>query len=239
MNIGTIVEGPTDRLMLKAIVRAVCPGEHRFFDLQPAGQSDSFGEMGTGWKGVRRWCQESWIRFSLEGIIQADPSALLDILIIQLDTDIATEADLQDELPEPIVPVYSPCPPIAETAYHIKQIVAAWLQIPLESLPGQVVFAIPSQDMENWLFAALFPNNAFCKAHDYECIKMRNYPGYLLTLKRYDKILERNGAAVKKSTARYRNYAPKIIPVWDVVCHICSQAEAFHQELVGHCQVTA
>jgi hypothetical protein len=233
MNIGTVVEGPTDRLMLKAIVRAICPGEHRFFDLQPAGQSDTFGETGTGWKGVRRWCRESWKRSSLEDIVYADPSAPLDILIIQLDADIALELDLQDEIDEQIVPVYSPCPPIACTAQNIKQIVAVWLQIPLESLPRQVIYAIPSQDMENWLFAALFPDDPLCGKSDFECIKTNRYPGYLLTLKKYNKILERDGSTVKKSVVRYRPYAPMIIPVWDNVRHICSQAEALHQEFTS------
>jgi hypothetical protein len=238
MNIGTIVEGPTDRIMLKAIIMAVCPGEHHFFDLQPAGQSDSFGEMGTGWKGVRRWCQETWIRSRLEDIIYADPSAPLDALIIQLDADVALESDLQEGLGEQIDPVYSPCPPIDETADHLKHIIASWLQIPFDSLPSQLVFAIPFQDMENWLFAALFPTDAHCDASDYECIKTRNYPGYLLTLKKYGKILDRDGTTVKKSVVRYRSYASNVKLSWNEVCLICSQAECFHHDLVNLCQLS-
>lgn len=48
MKIGTIVEGPTDRQLLKAIINKLCPGEHDFRDLQPADMGESFGETGAG-----------------------------------------------------------------------------------------------------------------------------------------------------------------------------------------------
>ncbi len=61
MNIGTVVEGPTDRLVPEAVIASLIPGKHRYFRLQPqTAQSGLFSEKGTGWKGVRCWCQETW-----------------------------------------------------------------------------------------------------------------------------------------------------------------------------------
>ena len=35
MIIGTVVEGPTDRLVLEAVISRLLPGDHRFLPLQP------------------------------------------------------------------------------------------------------------------------------------------------------------------------------------------------------------
>ena len=56
MIIGTVVEGPTDRLVLQAVLSKLIPGQHRYLPLQP---TPTLGEMGSGWKGVRRWCRET------------------------------------------------------------------------------------------------------------------------------------------------------------------------------------
>ena len=43
-------QGPTDRLVLKAVLGKLIPGQHRYLPLQP---TPTFGETGSGWKGVR------------------------------------------------------------------------------------------------------------------------------------------------------------------------------------------
>jgi hypothetical protein len=238
MNIGTVVEGPTDRLVLKAILERLCPGENRFFDLQPAGASEI--EMrGKGWKGVRRWCWETWKRqgASLQRILSEDSGAPLDLLVIQVDADIVSEHDLQEGNEAPIQDLNQPCPPIAGTTLRLKSVLIAWLHVTgANLLPRQVVFAIPSQDMENWTFAALFPQDDLCQRPDYECIHTSsnhpNYPAYRLTLKRYGKLLERDGSEIKKHVSRYRTAAAQVAQEWDGVCRICSQAEAFNQAVL-------
>lgn len=84
MNIGTVVEGPSDRLVLKALLDKLLPGEHRYFALQPP---LTFGETGTGWKGVRRWCQQTWQLedSSLKKILSSGVAVPLDLLVIHLD----------------------------------------------------------------------------------------------------------------------------------------------------------
>lgn len=87
MNIGTVVEGPSDRLVLQALLDHLCPGQHRYFPLQP---TETFGETGTGWKGVRPWCRETWQRpnFSPDKLLSGDTGPPLDLLVIQVDSEL-------------------------------------------------------------------------------------------------------------------------------------------------------
>ena len=90
MNVATVVEGPTDRLVLHAILDKLLPGDptqHRYFPLQP---TPTFGQTGTGWKGVRRWCHQTWQRpgSSLDRLISGSAGPPLDLLVIHLDADV-------------------------------------------------------------------------------------------------------------------------------------------------------
>jgi hypothetical protein len=235
MNIGTVVEGSTDRLVLKAILERLCPGEKRFFDLQPASASE-IEPRGKGWKGVRRWCWETWKRqgASLQMILSEETSDPLDLLVIQVDSDIISEHDLQEGNEAPIPNLNQPCPPIAGTITRLLSVLITWLNVTdVNLLPRQVIFAIPSQDMENWTFAAMFPRDHLCQRPDYECIDTSpnhtNHPAYRLTLKRYGKLLKRDGSKIKKPVTRYRTVVAQVAEEWDSVCRICSQAEAFNQ----------
>jgi hypothetical protein len=229
MNIGTVVEGPTDRLVLEAVLNEICPGEHRFFPLQP---TMTFGETGTGWKGVRRWCRETWQRegASLEKILSGDTGSPLDLLVIQVDADIAAEPDLQEGEETPIQNVQQPCPPAAATANQLARIIVRWLQV--EDFPPKVILAIPAQDTENWTFAALFPDDELCARDDYECImRGRHRPNYCLTLRKYGRLLRRSGGTIKKPVSGYRKVAPQVAIGWNTVCRICHQAQQFTLDL--------
>lgn len=231
MNIGTVVEGPTDRLVLQAVLNRLLPGDHRYFPLQPPA---TFGEMGTGWKGVRRWCHQTWQLegSSLEKMLSGDTGPALDMLVIHVDADIATERDLQEGDDMPISDVQQPCPPIAATVSRLRQVIGRWLQC--NHLPQQVILAIPAQDTENWTFAALFPDDELCARDDYECIKRgRDRPGYRLTLKKYGKLLQRRDGEIKKPRRRYEQAILQVAANWDTVCRICSQAQRFTQDVQG------
>ncbi len=231
MNIGTVVEGPTDRLLLRAVLDRLCPGEHRYFALQPTA---TYGETGTGWKGVRRWCRETWRRegASLDKILSGDTGSPLDLLVIHMDADVAAERDLQDEDDTPVPDVQQPCPPIEATTGRIRRVVSRWLHC---DFPPRVVVVIPAQDTENWTFAALFPDDDLCARDDYECIQTgRNHPGYRLTLKRYGKLLRRTDGRIKKATRRYERVTSQIAAGWDTVRRVCIQAELFTQDVRDH-----
>ncbi|MCP4109263.1 MAG: hypothetical protein GY749_27680 [Desulfobacteraceae bacterium] len=233
MKIGTIVEGPTDRLMLKAIIDKIFPEEHSYLDLQPTGNGASFGTTGTGWKGVRRFCFDlrQYLNTNIADFITDHQ---LDLLIIHVDADIALESDLQENLMNPVENVNQPCPPITPTIAKLQEVVARWLNLDSASqFPSQVIISIPSQDTENWLFAALFPDDELCRHNDYECIQnnSRKHPAYLLTLKNYNKILKRKNGEIKKSKKNYQKVLENLIKNWDKVCEICSQAKAFNDKL--------
>lgn len=227
MIIGTVVEGPTDRRVLKAVLRRLIPGDHQFLPIQPA---VTFGELGTGWKGVRSWCCQTWQQegFSLAAIVASGPP--LDLLVIHLDADVAEEPDLQEGEDDPIKGVERPCPPAAATARQLERVLLRWLR--LETIPPATVFALPAQDMENWTFAALYPNDNLCARPDYECTRTGgDHPAYRLTLKKYGKLLQRRGGQIKKPESTYRKVAPLIADAWDVVCLICPQAAQFWQDV--------
>lgn len=236
MNIGTVVEGPTDRLVIKSIINSICPGEHRFFDLQPQDMGATFNETGTGWKGVQRWCKETWKiqGSSLETILDEGSEMPLDFLIIHLDADIVRENDLQDGIVNPIVGIPFPCPPASQNVHAIQNIVIHWLN--QEALPERVILAIPSQDTENWTFAALYPSDVLCQNANYECIQQgitrNNHPAYRLTLREYGKYLKRDGSEIKKHVNRYRQIANQVGINWETVCQICAQASAFQQAII-------
>lgn len=230
MIIGTVVEGPTDRLVLEAVLNKVLPGKHRYLPLQP---TETFGERGTGWKGVRRWCYETWQRqgSSLATLISGATGPALDILVIHLDADVATEHDLQADEAEPILDVEQPCPPIRDTVNRLECVVRRWLKH--AELPPEVILAIPAQDTESWTFVACFPDDELCSRDDYECIKSgRDQPGYRLTLKKYGKLLQRtSGGTIKKPRRAYRRLAPIVAEAWDEVCGICTQARRFTTDI--------
>ncbi|MCD6344517.1 MAG: hypothetical protein J7M17_02770 [Anaerolineae bacterium] len=235
MNIGTVVEGPTDELVLKAIIGHLYPGQHRFLSLQPV---SIHSERGNGWKGVRRWCKETWQRegSSLEKIISADVGAPLDLLVIMLDADIVTERDLQDDgLTNPICDVQPVCPPIANTVIKLEQVVCRWFQRSIDQLPSEVLLVFPAQDLENWTFAALYPDDPLCNTPDYECVHQGHdrdqHPAYRLTLKKYGKRFKRKGNTVHKRLAAYYPLVEPITDRWARVCLVCTQAQRFEANL--------
>ncbi len=227
MNIGTVVEGPTDRLILTAVLRKILPGhpeDHRFLPLQP---SPTFGETGTGWKGVRKWCQESWQRTgsSLEAILSSTSGPTLDLLVIHVDADIIGANDLQDGFDDPIPGVPAPCPPIGTNAGVLRVVVTRWLA--RNDLPHPVVLAIPAEDIETWIFAALFPQSPLCQQVDFECVHTnvnnRRHPGFLLPQKKYGKVM--------KDQHTYRKVSIQVADSWVSICQRCTQAESFNREI--------
>ncbi|WP_044917161.1 hypothetical protein [Butyrivibrio sp. WCE2006] len=55
--IGIVSEGPTDYLVLKAVIDKITGESNRYLSLQP--EWDMLGRFGNGWKGVWKWCKET------------------------------------------------------------------------------------------------------------------------------------------------------------------------------------
>ena len=80
--IGIVSEGPTDYLVLKAVIDKITGEENKYLSLQP--EPDMLGRYGNGWKGVWRWCKETEsIGMLMQGI---QPN--IDAIVIQMDGDV-------------------------------------------------------------------------------------------------------------------------------------------------------
>jgi hypothetical protein len=217
-------------MVLQAVLNKLLPGDHRYFPLQP--EQPVFGEKGTGWNGVRRWCRATWQQpdSGLDLILSGKAGPALDLLVIHVDAGIAFEDKLQKDEDTPIPDVPQPCPPVQATVDQLRRVIGRWLRC--DSLPPQVVLAIPAQDTESWTFAALFPDDELCQQDDYECIRSgRRRPGYRLTLKKYGRLFRRKDNKPKKTERAYRQVAPRVAEAWDAVRCTCTQAEQFTRDV--------
>ena len=80
--IGIVSEGPTDYLVLKAVIDKITGEENRYLPLQP--EPDMLGRYGNGWKGVWRWCKET----GSIGMPMQEVRPNIDAIVIQMDGDV-------------------------------------------------------------------------------------------------------------------------------------------------------
>ena len=80
--IGIVSEGPTDYLVLKAVIDKITGEENRYLSLQP--EPDMLGRYGNGWKGVWRWCKET----ESIGMLMQEVQPSIDAIVIQMDGDV-------------------------------------------------------------------------------------------------------------------------------------------------------
>ncbi len=83
--IGIVSEGPTDYLVLKAVIDKITDETNRYLSLQP--ERDMLGRFGNGWKGVWRWCEETEEINTLMKAVQPQ----IDAIVIQMDGDVIRE----------------------------------------------------------------------------------------------------------------------------------------------------
>ena len=161
LRIALVAEGPTDRVVIASAFRAIL-GKRAFVltQLHPEG-SLVFGEMGTGWAGVYRWCRNSAARGG--GHLGRDALVFqnYELLILHLDAGVAGENYANGSItarPEDgSLPCELPCPPASATTNALRAVLLTWCgEI---SLPARVVVCMPSKSTEAWVVAALFPND--------------------------------------------------------------------------------
>lgn len=83
-NIGIVCEGPTDCVVLEQVIDKITGEDNQYFHLQP--EDDLTGKFGNGWKGVWKWSIDH--ARILEQIMK-DITPQLDLLVIQMDGDVA------------------------------------------------------------------------------------------------------------------------------------------------------
>ena len=174
LRIAAAVEGPTDKIVLQAIIHALLPtSDFEFHTLQPEGsvafQSPDVAGTGTGWVGVYRWSRQS----AAEGNGSVSGSSALlnhDVLIVQIDADVAGKTygsgNIQDA-PQDDLPCEAPCPPVNATTNALRAVILNWLGDD-EGHP-QIVLCTPSKNMETWVLAAVCPEHGLVPGDDWEC----------------------------------------------------------------------
>ena len=169
LRIAAAVEGPTDEIVLRAVLRALLPDrDFEFHTLQPEG-SAAFGSMGAGWAGVYRWSRQS----VCEGGGSVSGSSALsnhDVLIVHVDADVAgrtyADGNIRDA-PRADLPCEAPCPPPDDTTNALRAVVLNWLGE--HERPPRIVLCTPSKSMEAWVLAAVWPENREVRRDDWEC----------------------------------------------------------------------
>jgi hypothetical protein len=170
LRIALVAEGPTDGVVIGAALRSMM--KERPFVLQqifPEG-SVGFGELGSGWVGVYRWCHQSAGRGG--GRLRDDALVFqnYDLLLMHLDADVAGATYDQGSIsPGPNdgrLPCERDCPPPSDTTNALRALLWSWCGE--EAAPERAVICMPSKSTEAWVIAALFPGDG-AMAEDIEC----------------------------------------------------------------------
>ena len=225
LRVAAVVEGPTDKIVLRAIVRALVPTtDFEFQTLQPEGslafQPIQFAGTGVGWVGVYRWSRQS----AQEGGGSVSGSfALLnhDVLIVHVDADVANKTygsgNVQDA-PQDDLPCEEPCPPVNATTNALRAVILNWLGE--DECHPRIVLCTPSKNMETWVLAAVCPNHGLVPSDDWEC--RQNPEGQLASLP-----LRRR---FRKHQEDYLSRQDEISDTWPIVSTRLEEAKRFEEE---------
>lgn len=225
LTIGMVAEGPTDILLLRALIDEFAKATDDCFEnlpyykiLQPEESATTgFGDYGGGWRGVTRWCQ-NFIKSFPDEVLFKGPQ--LDLLIIHLDADVAREAEIN---------CARPCPPAQETCEALGQKIITWLGI---SNMAKLVLGIPADNLEAWVLAAYDPQTFYHQppAMPLECVPK---PDLIISNQSYKPrpLLKRKEGKPKKSKREYENLIPVVLTHWTEVKNLCPQAAKFEQEV--------
>ncbi|HUT55449.1 MAG TPA: hypothetical protein VM658_18810 [bacterium] len=231
LRVAFVVEGTTDFILLKAIVALVLGGRDFISQTLQPEISEAFqalpSEYGFGWPGVCKWC----LNTAEEGGGRVNNSALFlnhDLLIVQLDADVAGETysrgNLEDPFPDPSLPCEEPCPPPEATTDRLRKLALRWMGE--RTLPPHSIICIPSQSLETWVLVGLFPNDGVVRRKDN--IECRNHPERILQGKPRSRRLVSHG---KKVLEKYNEVAEEFARSWDRIAGRCSEARRFNTEL--------
>ena len=225
-RVAVAVEGPTDSLVLKAIIRSLLDGaDFEFQILQPedsAAFGANFGPNGAGWRGVYSWSRQA----AKEGGGSLSGSSALsqwDILIIHVDADVAdktyTSANITSP-PQNDLPCAKPCPPSRHTTDALRTVLLGWLGE--QTCPPQTILCTPSKTMDAWVLTAVFPDNAIFQQQNWEC--HRDPAGQLKTLPQ--------GQRFSKKRRDYLERSQEISQAWPSVSAKLTEAARFKEEFL-------
>lgn len=161
LRIALVAEGPTDRIAIEAVLRAML-AERPFVltQSQPEGAL-VFGELGTGWVGVYRWCKQAVQRGN--GHLAGDRLVFqnYDLLVLHLDADVAGkrygDGSITSLQTDGQLPCEADCPPPSATTDALRDVLLSWCNE--TTPPDKPIVCMPSKSTEAWVVAALFPSD--------------------------------------------------------------------------------
>lgn len=226
VRVAVAVEGPTDAVVIKAIVhRLLGESDFELQVLQPETSSafgaNAGGETGLGWPGVFRWCRQA----SMEGGGSVSSSTVFenhDVVVVHVDADVASltygGGNVLDP-PRNDLPCDRPCPPASATINKLREVVLNWLGE--KHCPDRLVLCMPSKSMDSWVVVALWPDNSVVARGNWEC---RNDPSAQLSALP-------KGRKLSKTRMDYERRANDIANGWPNVASTLTEAERFEAEL--------
>jgi hypothetical protein len=136
LKIAFVVEGQTDLHILYAVIEKLLEGRDFVPQTLKPETSEAFkplpGEEG-GWPEVCRWCLQSAEQGG--GRVSSNPVFVHDLLIFQLDADVAktrySEGHFQAPFPAPVLPCEEPCPPSFATTDRLRAVALGWMGEPV------------------------------------------------------------------------------------------------------------
>lgn len=220
-RIALVSEGPTDFSVIEAALKAVLQRPFVLTQLQP---EPTRPEMGGGWGGVFKWCQEFRLRGAAS--IETDPTlSQFDLVIIHLDADVAGKqyADCGPAVAQAAaalqsLPCEQPCPPPVNTVAALEVVLLSWLGV--VAVGPKSLFCIPSKASDAWLAAAMLPGGHVLLT-SLEC--NLNLETALSQLPK--------GQKIKKAVREYQTHARTIAQQWQQVKNHCTQACVFEQRI--------
>ena len=228
LRIAAAVEGPTDAIVLQAILRALLPDtDFKFQTLQPEGSvafdSAPSGSTGAGWVGVYRWSRQSACE---GGGSVSDSSALSfhDVLIVHVDADVAGKTYASGSIrdaPCEDLPCEKPCPPPNGTTNALRAVVLNWLGA--HECPPRIILCTPSKSIEAWVLAAIWPESNVVRQDDWEC--RLNPEGQLAAFPKSRRF--------KKRPDDYQRRQSEIEKAWPQVSARLTEAARFEAEFLA------
>ncbi|MFM2057826.1 MAG: hypothetical protein RLY71_2211 [Pseudomonadota bacterium] len=218
-RIALVAEGPTDRIVIEAALKAILKRPFVLNVLQPEPTNP---RTINGWGGVFKWCQQ----FRQRGAASIEADGTLsdfDLVIVHLDADVADKsyADLGAAVAQGTahlqpLPCARPCPSPGDTVAALEAVLLDWLGLTPPVDGTRSLFCIPSKASESWLAAAVLPTGDALLT-SLEC--RADLETRLAVLPRAQRI--------RKGQRDYQTHASQITSRWSDVTARCQQAASF------------
>ena len=234
--IGIVSEGPTDYLVLKAVIDKITGEENRYLPLQP--EPDMLGRYGNGWKGVWRWCKET----GSIGMLMQEVQPNIDAIVIQMDGDVVRKEKEVHCLCETIVcedkgkvfplycenvadrkcPVELPCKRHANGIRGMMDHGKSVLEAEFENEDmARIAIIIPCDSTDTWVVAA------YDEMDDVELFE-DPWDRIIAKGKYYHGIRVRGN---KKNTNTYKLFSMRVAECWNIVTEKCKSAVTLEEEI--------